>query len=79
MHFLKAIRTWKITNNVDFKINNFNLSILLYADNQTLHRESLQKKIYNLDNNIKMYNLIISSDRTKLVTFQRKFTIRENL
>jgi len=62
--------------------SNLHLNILLFADDQAFIQDSedkLQKSVYILNHLSKDYNHKISTDKTKIMAFKRKYLVRSKV
>jgi hypothetical protein len=73
-------REWKTRSNLGIRLKETAaLNTLLFADDQIIIQESedeLQKSIFYLNNICKSYNLKISINETKAMTFKGKYPVR---
>jgi len=77
------LRDWKHKADAGIRLKrNFYLNTLFFADDQVIIQDSedkLQKSVYILNQKSKDYNLKISMDKTKIMAFKGKYSVRSKI
>jgi len=74
------LRNWKQKADVGILLQrNLYLNTLLFADDQVVIQDKLQKSLYILNQMCKEYNLKISTDKTKIMAFKGKHLLRSKI